>query len=638
MATGKFARWLHLGHRWLGVLLAPMLLLWFVSGLVMLFVARPQLDEAARLAASPVLATASVRLSPAAAWQALGLPGAPRAIRLHAAGGRPAYRLLAEDGWHAVAADDGEVLPPFDAAAARRLLVDLAGARALFDAGRVDVDQWTVYRSFDAQRPFWLLRQDNGREFYVSSRSGELALVTSRSERAWNWLGSVVHWLYLTPLRQHGVFWRQLLLWLAFAGILASFSGVWLGWQRLRLRRRYGGDRRTPYRDAWKKWHHLLGLGVSLILLLWLVSGWLSLNPLGLAAAPARSLGRAALDVATLAQVPQPTAGSRELEWLRLGEHTLRLDKGEGGSRIILAGRAPVAALTLADIEAALRAVPGLQVAGSAWLTEPDHRYFPLRHYPRSFPVARITLADENGSILYVSPESGRIVLVADAHDFTHRWLYQGLHRLDFPVLVRHPLARDALIVLLSALGLAFCLTGCRLAWGRLRRTRPNPAVDSKKWPENQVDRGILPVRRLLEADRPAVLSHLLALTADDRYGRFASALADEGIAAYVARIDFAGDLCLGIVEADGALSGFIHLAVHGKVAELGASVASDCRGQGRARRLFAAALNEAVLARLAEVHLATGHPAARHICHSLGYAQHEGGGYPRVRVQLATA
>jgi GNAT superfamily N-acetyltransferase len=135
---------------------------------------------------------------------------------------------------------------------------------------------------------------------------------------------------------------------------------------------------------------------------------------------------------------------------------------------------------------------------------------------------------------------------------------------------------------------------------------------------------------------RPAVEKHLLALSPDDRYGRFASALSDAAVAAYAGRIDFARDLCLAIVEADGRLSGVIHLAVHGQVAELGASVLPGWRRQGRARRLFAAALDAAAALGIREVHLATGHPAARHICGGLGYLLREGAAYPRLRVVLA--
>ena len=147
----------------------------------------------------------------------------------------------------------------------------------------------------------------------------------------------------------------------------------------------------------------------------------------------------------------------------------------------------------------------------------------------------------------------------------------------------------------------------------------------------------IVPPRRLSENDRPRVEAHLLALDANDRYGRFATALSDAGIAAYAARIDFASDLCFGIVETDGSLSGFIHLAVFGTVAELGASVAAPLRHQGRARCLFATALTAADQRGLHEIHLATGHPAARQICNALGYAIVDGHGYPRARVLLPT-
>ena len=147
----------------------------------------------------------------------------------------------------------------------------------------------------------------------------------------------------------------------------------------------------------------------------------------------------------------------------------------------------------------------------------------------------------------------------------------------------------------------------------------------------------IAPPRRLAETDRARVEAHLLALGANDRYGRFATALSDAGIAAYAARIDFAGDLCFGIVETDGGLSGFIHLAVCGSVAELGASVATQRRRQGRARRLFATALAAASHQGLHEIHLATGHPAARKICSELGHTILESPSYPRARVLIPT-
>ncbi len=134
---------------------------------------------------------------------------------------------------------------------------------------------------------------------------------------------------------------------------------------------------------------------------------------------------------------------------------------------------------------------------------------------------------------------------------------------------------------------------------------------------------------------RAAVLGHLLALDSDDRYGRFATSLSDAAIAAYVGRIDLARDIGLAVADTDARVIGFMHLAVHGDAAELGASVALPWRKQGVAHSLFQAAVNQAQAAGIREIHLAAAHPVARHIFAKLGYACRLNPTYPRGIVGL---
>ena len=47
------------------------------------------------------------------------------------------------------------------------------------------------------------LNDPAGTELYVSSTTGEVVLGTTRDERVWNYLGSVVHWIYPTVLRRN---------------------------------------------------------------------------------------------------------------------------------------------------------------------------------------------------------------------------------------------------------------------------------------------------------------------------------------------------------------------------------------------------------------------------------------------------
>jgi len=475
MTRATLTRWLHLGHRWLGMALGWLVLCWFVSGIVMLFVARPQLTEDERLAALPAIAADSVRSAPLAAWKALRQPGWPDALRLDAGSGRPVYRFLALGRWSAVHADDGSPVSGIDTAAAIQTARPFAGASAVEAVTPVDYDQWTVYRRYDAWRPFLRVELADGRDLYVSQRDGAVVLDTGRSERMWNYLGSVVHWLYFTPLRMQQTLWRDTVLSTSFVALLLAASGLWLGWQRLRWHRRYSGERLTPYRGGWKRYHHILGLFGGLFVLTWLLSGWLSLAPFGLASGngtsreDARRLAGGALTPEALHALPRIDADTRSAEWLLFAGQTLiRQHKRDGTSSLSGINTPPTAALTRTQIEAAAPALrPGVSFE-SDWLTTADEHYYPLRHAPRDFPVLLLRFADPERSTFYIAPASGRIAHYFDRRQTAHRWLFQALHRLDIAPLVAHPALRDGVIIALSLLGFGLTLTGVMLAWHRL--------------------------------------------------------------------------------------------------------------------------------------------------------------------------
>ena len=54
-------------HRWLGVPMSLLFVLWFLSGIVILFVPFPSLATAERLAGTPALEEGDVRVTPRAA-------------------------------------------------------------------------------------------------------------------------------------------------------------------------------------------------------------------------------------------------------------------------------------------------------------------------------------------------------------------------------------------------------------------------------------------------------------------------------------------------------------------------------------------------------------------------------------------
>ena len=483
---GSWKRQLHLWHRWLGIVAGVLVLLWFGSGIVMMYVPYPALTEQERMARLAPIDAAKVRLSAWDAWRAAAQPGVPEAVRLTTVAGRPAYHFQSGGGLHSVWADTGAVLRMTDAVAIAAALPAGASSAAQPSAlrptvARIDLDQWTFGR-VAVHRPLFRVDAGDaaGSVLYVSGRTGELVRDTTCSERAWNWAGSVLHWIYFTPLRTHGEPWRQVVMWTSATALLLAMTGMVLGIQRLRLRPRYASGARSPYR-GWQAWHHWLGLTLGTLTLTWLFSGWLSVTPFGWLSSPGITaqdrlafaggpLERDDLTVAAGAAV-RAYPGVLELEWRRVGGK-LYLAALERSGRQLLDGRC-LEAVGALPAEALLRAVqavrPAATVADAAMLATGDHYYY-SHHNQAAFPVLRVQFRLPGEITFYADPMQGQLAGYADSKSKWNRWLFNGLHQLDFASALRARPAWDVLVATLCVLGAMLSASGVVLGWRRLRK------------------------------------------------------------------------------------------------------------------------------------------------------------------------
>jgi hypothetical protein len=101
-----------------------------------------------------------------------------------------------------------------------------------------------------------------------------VVLTTTRSARVANYLGSIPHWIYPTPLRSHMKAWFALLWWLSLIGTSGAAIGVIIGVVKFNVAIR---DRAWPYRGL-QAWHHAVGLIFAPFILMWIFSGFLSLG------------------------------------------------------------------------------------------------------------------------------------------------------------------------------------------------------------------------------------------------------------------------------------------------------------------------------------------------------------------------
>jgi uncharacterized iron-regulated membrane protein len=481
-------RWLYITHRWIGIATCLLFAMWFVSGVVMMYVAFPQLTDRERLAALPAIAWDRVVVAPDRAMAVAGVARYPRDLRLVMLNDTPVYRVLDWSGAHkTISATDGRLIDAITAEQALAVAGHYPNAAHPRMIGAIERDQWSVTARYDPLRPLFLvsLGDASGTELYVSAQTGELALDTTRRERIWNWLGSIPHWIYPTVLRRDGATWRQVVLWISGICLMVAVTGFWIGILRLRLRRPYARGTVTPHR-GWMGWHHIAGLIGGIFVLTWMFSGWLSLNPGEYFAprGPTRDMAvrYAGHDTPQIAAALRslPSSEAVEARFVWLGGHPLMVLTDRDGRQV--AGDPATGVVTmLSDDEifaAASRLLPDAVMTARLHLQQFDAYWYP-HHNERLLPVLRVGFNDAAESWFYIDPRNGDILTRIDNSRRTYRWLFNALHSLDFPLLLRHRAAWDIVVWLLSLIGMIVSISGIVIGWRRLRRrSRPRAILE----------------------------------------------------------------------------------------------------------------------------------------------------------------
>src|SRR6266540_4658033 len=207
-------RFLIFVHRWLGVVLCLVFLLWFPSGIGMMYWDFPSVSAADRLERSPALRASAIQLSPSEAFAKSGLDQ-PGQIHLSTFDGRPVYRFRSGGGESVIYADTGEEQIQVSREMMDRIAASWARqpARAAIVEPIHDVDQWTVQTRLSDVEPLWKYSWSDGQQAYVSQASGEIVQYTTRGSRWGAYVGAIPHWLYFTPLRTHGPEWSRVVIW-----------------------------------------------------------------------------------------------------------------------------------------------------------------------------------------------------------------------------------------------------------------------------------------------------------------------------------------------------------------------------------------------------------------------------------------
>jgi uncharacterized iron-regulated membrane protein len=517
-------------HRWLGVALAAFMLLWFVTGLVIVYSSYMYQNRTQQLAHAEPLRLEAGWLGFGEAWErsageraeafggkaAGGEKDAEIGIveaRLLRQGGQPVW--LAEDTqrrFYAISAENGRLWQASSDHALKIAADWLDKERGASPADSLSpqyletLDKPVILRGQEALAPFHRIALQDilGSELLVSARTGEVVHVSNGLERASYWAGNWLHMFRFLDLAGWGGARNDVLFWTITLSLAACITGLIVGWLRWRPgwfgKDTYSQGRVHPYRAFWLRWHFWTGLIGGVMATLWALSGVFSTlqGQLFSPAAPSRNALQqyygAGIPSEIQAWKPDPStpiAGDIvQLGWRRLGEEAVLLAYKPDGERILVES----APFTRAGLNTAVERLTNTDASvekQAELITEYDRYYYP-RHrrgaYDRPLPALRVQLNDSARTRVYLDPLDGRLLLRDDNSRRLYRWLFSAVHRWDIPVLYQRPLW-DAWMLLWIVLGLVLGTSSVVLGVKRLkltfrRKTRPSAPNDKIISPE----------------------------------------------------------------------------------------------------------------------------------------------------------
>ena len=490
-------------HRWMGVALSAIFMVWFASGIVMMYWGFPNISPRERLQHLPVLNPDSVKISPAEAFQILGNKQPPSQVRLSSFDGRPVYRFQYGRDEALVYADNGMEQIELPQEMVRRIALTWAGNTQAANPKEEEVtepDQWTVQASLNSLRPFWKYSFPDGLQLYVSSVTGEVIQASTTSSRFWAYLGAIPHWLYFTPLRIHQKEWYNTVVWSSGIGTVSSLLGLVVGLWMYSPKKRYvhaGQPSAVPYRGQ-KRLHTILGLLFGVLASTWAFSGMLSMDPFpsstggpasgrgkeknrgfsdkGLARIP-KALRDDRVELASFsAKHPQEALrsaanfGAKELILTSITGEPMYVASSDRGESLFI----PMTGAAFRDMDTR-RVIEAMQRAAAPTqldvrqLTQYD-AYYLDRHREKPLPVLLVTEKASDSARYYVDPKTAQVVGSYSSARWMSRWLYHGLHSFDFPWLYNYRPLWDIVVIALMLGGASLCVTSIILTWQVLLR------------------------------------------------------------------------------------------------------------------------------------------------------------------------
>lgn len=458
-------------HKITGTAISLFFLMWFMTGLVLLYHSYPRLPEE--------LANEKKEKLPSSLPSVQSIQdrvdGVINRLTLKQFQGQTLVTAVTKDSTYLLNADSLEAVKPITFETVQNV------ANHWFDAPIMRVDtlhkreQWILYTKYDKLMPIYKFYFDDKEkhELFISGCTGEPQQLTTRSNRFWAWVGAIPHKFYITPIRKDVDTWQNSISFVSSICLIAALSGWLLGICLLVKRYRQKHVWQNPYKKHWYRWHFFFGMIFGIFLIAWAISGIFSMQRVPQWIAPMEgnyffssskfwgrknpSLDAYRLDYRILKET---YPNLKTVEWTHYGNIPVyRIVEGST-ERLIDASSEEVKSLLIPEqtLIDGVKNVHGEDVKMNISIMKEYDNYY-VRRLELPLPVYKIEVEDADGTVYYANPETGYVRYLTK-NKMIRRWLFNGIHYLDIDWLRARPFLWKSCLWILCIGCAIVCLTG----------------------------------------------------------------------------------------------------------------------------------------------------------------------------------
>lgn len=472
-------------HRILGTLFSILFLMWFLTGIVMIYHHYPSVSGSKALAYDCSVTPAS-HIPLDSLMSHIDCPAdSIKEIQISLLPGMSLFTVKSAEDESLYDAVTGRRVNRLHKPSLDRIAAAWCSAPVMATDSLNEIDVWLIGAYPFKEYPVYKYSFDDDKrtELYLSSRTGRALQLTDSRTRLWAWLGAIPHWIYIKQLRATGRQpWTDVVLWLSGFGILMTFSGIIVGLRSMIIARRRG--KLCPYRKPMFRWHHIGGLVFGLFVLTFIFSGFMSLQKVPASLVPyndqysAEQFGRGA-------EFIKPSGYTYDYRNLLTDSNVRQITmtvyggvpvyKVQSRNDCCLLRANAMTRDTLIVDEALCHAMAQRSLShGMSYSVSVVNDYEPgyssvRASRKRPLPVFKVAVHDDYHSCFYIPPHDDRVTYSND-NSRMRGILYNTLHSLNCQFFYNHQSLREVVLWILMIGGTVVSFTGLVLGYRYIKR------------------------------------------------------------------------------------------------------------------------------------------------------------------------